>query len=503
VLGRVTAEPAHTLPVARSRDEAHARSGPAARPALVQLARAALAIVIVVVATAILVAVGADLAIACIALLLAVVAASALGYAAGALAAVTAAAALTYYFTPPLHSFRIDRTDDVLALVAFVTVSVIVGATVARLNALRRRSELATREAELRLALTNELASGAETQRVLRNLATSLVELFDLERCTVSTDGSAVSAASARGGTGLGALDVRDRKLDLHLVLARPLSIDEQRTIRALAAGLATALDRNRLDREAAEQRMRADLDRSRASFLTAVTHDLRTPLATIKTATGTLLSSSGAVDGTVQHELLEMAYDEAARLEGLVTKVLEVARIRSGAVQPEPAAVAVADLVRGAVVRLGPLADARPIRLDVDAELPPVWVDATLLEHVVTNLLENAIRHDPSEREIEVRARAAGPRVEVVVSDHGVGIAPRDRERVFEEFVRLDAPTDGPGTGLGLAIVRAFTEVNGGGVRYQTTPGGGATFVLGLPTAPNGGEEADDAVEAGEVEES
>ncbi len=485
------------MPVARSRDEAHARSGAAARPALVRLARAGLALVLVVLATALLVAVGADLAIACIALLLVVVAASALGYAAGALAAVTAAAALTYYFTPPLHSFRIDRPDDVLALVAFVAVSVIVGATVARLNALRRRSELATREAELRLALTNELASGAETQRVLRSLATSLVELFDLERCTISSDGSAVSAASARDRPNLGIVDVRNRNLDLQLALARPLSIDEQNTIRALAAGLATALDRNRLDREAAEQRMRADLDRSRASFLTAVTHDLRTPLATIKTATGTLLTSSGAVDGTVQRELLGVAYGEAARLEGLVTKVLEVARIRSGAVRPEPAAVAVADLVRGAVVRLGPLADARAICLDVDAELPAVWVDATLLEHVITNLLENAIRHDASEREIDVGARVAGTRVEVVISDHGVGIAPGDRERVFEEFVRLDAPTDGPGTGLGLAIVRAFTEINGGGVRYDDTPGGGATFVLSLPEAPmapNGEKEPGEA---------
>src|SRR5262249_32058712 len=134
--------------------------------------------------------------------------------------------------------------------------------------------------------------------------------------------------------------------LELELSLGRPLTGDERSTIQALGVGVATALERARLDREAREQRVRADLDHSRAGFLTAVTHDLRTPLATIKTATGTLLTNDGDLDRDTRLELLAATYAEVARLEGLVTNVLELTRIRSGAVRPAPAPIAVSDVV-------------------------------------------------------------------------------------------------------------------------------------------------------------
>ena len=146
---------------------------------------------------------------------------------------------------------------------------------------------------------------------------------------------------------------------------------------------------------------------------------------------------------------------------------------------------------MQAAVDRLGPSVDERTITLDIDPELPALHVDPLLLEHVVMNLLENAIRHDAAGGDIVVSARAAGATLRLAVADHGAGIAEPDRARVFEEFVRLHAPTDGPGTGLGLTIVRALTEANGGEVLYEDTPGGGATFVLVLPTEPTDDEGA------------
>jgi two-component system sensor histidine kinase KdpD len=443
------------------------------------MGRVAIAVLAVLLVTAVLRAGDADLTFASIALLLVVVGASVLGYVAGLTAALAASASLNYYFTLPIHSFSIDRADDLFTVVAFVAVSVLVGLTVARLNGLRRRSALSAREANLRFQLTNQLIAGADPTDVLQSVVDELLPLFDLAACEIATADNRVRASS--GKPSHDAAVVQAHGLTLRLELGRALDSGEQETIEALAAGLAIALDRNRLDTEAREQRIRADLDRSRAGFLTAVTHDLRTPIATIKTASGSLLLHGSTFADDDRTELLQAVYEESTRLEGLVSKVLELTRIRSG-IRPDPVAISAADLVRAALDRLGALADRRTITLDIDPDLPALYVDPLLLEHVVMNLLENAIRHDPSDGDIVVGARCIDGSLELAVIDHGPGIKPEDRDRVFEEFIRLGAPTDGTGTGLGLAIVRALTEANAGHVRCEDTPCGGATFVVTLP---------------------
>jgi two-component system sensor histidine kinase KdpD len=444
------------------------------------VARVGLSLIVVSSVAVLLVSINADLAFASITLLLAVVGASTLGYAAGVTAALVSSGVLSYFFTPPVHSFRIDQPDDVLALVAFVTVSLVVGAVVARLNHLRRRSELAAREARVRLELSNSLAGGTSTVAVIDTVAREMVELFDLSSCLVAVGNDQARAVGGHPPTG--DLVVSVPPAVFRLELGRALLPSEPDTIEALATTLAIALERVRLDSLAREQRVRADVDRSRVGFLTAVTHDLRTPLATIKGATKTLLMPDSRLDLDERRELLQAAYAESARLEGLVTKVLELTRIRSGAVQPEPIAVEAADLLQAAVERLGPAARGRRITLDLDPELPALRVDVLLMEHVLVNLVENALVHDPTEGEITIRGRFDHSQLELAMIDHGPGIPPRDRERVFEEFVRLRAPTDGPGSGLGLAIVRALVTASGGTVRCEETPGGGATLVLRLP---------------------
>jgi two-component system sensor histidine kinase KdpD len=221
--------------------------------------------------------------------------------------------------------------------------------------------------------------------------------------------------------------------------------------------------------------------------FLTAVTHDLRTPLATIKAATSVLLTSDERFEPEARRDLLGAAYTEATRLERLVTNVIELSRVRSGALAPMPVVTTVPDLARAAVSRLGALGEDREIRVDLDPSLPAVVVDALQLEIVLGNVVENAVRHDPGDGPLEITAHAAAGHVTLGVVDHGPGIPEPDRERVFEEFVRLDAGGTTPGSGLGLAIVRALTEANGGEVRCRETIGGGATFEITLPTARDG----------------
>ena len=158
---------------------------------------------------------------------------------------------------------------------------------------------------------------------------------------------------------------------------------------------------------------------------------------------------------------------------------------MRGGALRPEPIAIDAADLVAAAVRRLDRLGEGRTITVDFDPELRPLWGDPAMLEHVIVNLLENALRYSPAASPVEIGATTtADGRQTVRVVDHGTGIGVGDRERIFEEFVRLEPKRPPSGTGLGLAIVRAFVDANGGHVGYEETPGGGATFVMTLDVA-------------------
>jgi two-component system sensor histidine kinase KdpD len=447
------------------------------------LARVACGLAVVIATTVGLALSGADLPVALLFLLLAVVVASVLGYFPAVVSAVVGVGLLSYYFTPPLHSFAVDRADDLVALVAFVAVAAIVAAVVARLNNLRLRSELAAREARLRLALTNRLLSGAETSSVMEAAAQGLAELFDLASCDIAAGGARVAVGTER--VAVGSLDVEIGSLHLRLGLSRTLDAAEVGTVEALAASLTVALERMRLDAEASESRVRGELDRSRAGFLTAVTHDLRTPLATIKAAMAALLVPVPPLENVERRELLEAAYEESARLERLVAKVLALTRIRAGGLQPDRVAINAADAARVAVARLDRLVQNRCVCVEVDADLPALWADPVMVEQVFVNLLENALRQGPSDTEIAVRAAQAADDIEVRIVDHGPGIPPADRTRAFDEFVRLSPGRDDGGTGLGLAIVRALVEVNAGRVWYEETPGGGATFAVALPVAP------------------
>jgi two-component system sensor histidine kinase KdpD len=443
------------------------------------IARIAVGLALVVVSTTLLAGAGADLAAASPALMLAVVGASLLGYASGIAAALTCFAALNYFFTPPVHSFAIDRTDDLVALVICVAVAAIVGTGIARLNTLRAKARQSEREAELRLTFTNELVGGLEPGAVLDAAAHELVTLFDLVSCEIATaDGLGRARAS---GAPSGALTLAAEDVRLNLGLGRVLDRGELRTIEALAASFGTALERQRFDTEARERRVQSELDRSRAGFLTAVTHDLRTPLATIKAGTGALLLADGRVDDDHRRDVLQALYDETTRLERLITNVLELTRIRAG-VHPDPAAVSAADLVRAAMRRLDRVAGDRAIRLDIDPDLPALWGDPAMLESIVVNLVENALRHSSADKPIDISAEDRDCELLIRVVDHGEGIGIDQRDRVFEEFVRLDPGSSSSGTGLGLSIARAFAEGNGGRVWYEDTPGGGATFVMALP---------------------
>lgn len=421
----------------------------------------------------------ADLTVAALLLLVTVLAVGTLGFASGLTAAVVGFLSLNWFFTEPTGSFKIHRTDDVVALAVFAASAALVGWTVQRLSSLRRTALQREAEAKVRLDLTNRLLTGADVDDALHGAADALAELFAFQACTL-TAGEPLSAADEPDRA-----NVRVDGPGVTLLARAPqqLTAADRELLEALVAGLAAGVDRLRLQEEVREARLVAEVGRQRAGFLSAVSHNLRTPLTAVKAAAGTLLASWSRIEPEERRELLETISDEAERLERLVRNTLELSRIRAGALEIEPERVDVADLVQHAVRRLRPIARAHRVRLDVDDDLPPVALDVTMAEQILLNLLENALRFAPPGSEIVVGAHAYGDdEIELRVADHGPGVPREARDRIFEEFQSAETRPDRSGTGLGLAIVRALVVAHGGSVRYEDTPGGGATFVCTFP---------------------
>jgi len=249
--------------------------------------------------------------------------------------------------------------------------------------------------------------------------------------------------------------------------------------VRALYAELETVVaDRGRLADEAARVTVLEDVDEQRSALLRSVSHDLRTPLATIRAVAGDL--RDGVVyDETTRTELLATVCDEAERLDRLVANLLSLSRIEAGALRPDRQAVPFDELVADRVRRLARM--FRQVRVDVSLPADRCVVDGdySQLDQVVTNLLENAARHAPQGSTVRLDGARRGNMLEVRVSDEGSGVAEWERDRVFEPFRRGEGSTS---SGVGLAICRAIVEAHDGRISIERTSGGGATFVFTLP---------------------
>jgi two-component system sensor histidine kinase KdpD len=250
--------------------------------------------------------------------------------------------------------------------------------------------------------------------------------------------------------------------------------------MQAFAAHIGVVLQRERLTGRALEAQRLEQGSAIRTALLAAVSHDLRTPLAGVKAAVSSLRQQD--VEWSVEDEaaLLATIEESADRLDALVANLLDMSRLQTGSVQPQMRAVALDEIVPPALAGVDP--QARVV-VQVPESLPLVAGDAGLLERVVANLVENAVRHGGS-TPVLLAASALGEQVELRVVDRGPGVADGAKESMFAPFQRLgDAPA-GAGVGLGLAVARGFTEATGGRLWAEDTPGGGLTMVLSLPVA-------------------
>lgn len=257
----------------------------------------------------------------------------------------------------------------------------------------------------------------------------------------------------------------------------------------ALAADqIALALRREQLAREATEVEIARRSDALKSALLESVSHDLRTPLASIRASAGSLADPAVGWTDAERRAAGRAIESQVERLNRLVTNLLDLSRIEGGALRPEPEVFELPELVEPLITRLGPALGGRAVQLDIASDLPPVRVDAVLFEQALTNVLENAIRHAGPAAPIRLGARRDGPeRIELVVEDGGPGVPPEALPHLFDRFYRIQPRRDGarPGLGIGLSVVRGLIEAMGGQARAEASQLGGLAIRLELPAAP------------------
>jgi two-component system, OmpR family, sensor histidine kinase KdpD len=428
---------------------------------------------------------------AALAYVLAVVAAAAVGGVwPGLVASALSFLALNFFFTPPFHTFTVAKTQDLVALAVFLATSATVGTMLSRVLAQRARAERREREARLLQHLGTRLLSGVSTDEVLRSLARSVTDLFGLARCEITTELAEEpivvernSEQSSGGHSDTILMVAKDREVGRIVAVSggaqSTLGPDERSVIQTLASQMALAIEGMRLASEAHQARVEAETNRLRAALFSSVTHDLRTPLASI-TASVTSLQEAGApLSYRDRSDLLETIRQEAERLNRLVGNLLDLSRMRAGALTPSKTPSALDEVVEAVVARLEPALREHEVRLILRENLPEIPLDVVQIDQALTNILENAARFTSPGKQITVAAARWHGGVQVRIADQGPGIPIERRERVFEPFVRGDGST---GSGLGLAITRAIVTGHGGRIRVEDAPGGGAVVIIDLP---------------------
>jgi two-component system sensor histidine kinase KdpD len=418
--------------------------------------------------------------------LLAVVAVAVIGGMAVAIGtAVAATFLINYFFVKPEHTLEVAQGEQALALGVFLVVAAVVSWAVE--TAARRAliAEQATRQTETISALAGGDLEKGDT---LRDVLERARGTFRMESVTLSLrerpSGSWIevdaSGWAPKGEEAPLRFDV-PIGTELRLIGRGPaLFAEDQQVLHAFAAAAQTAYERQRLSERADEARGLEAADRHRTALLAGVGHDLRTPLAGIKASVSTLRQTDIDWSPQQREDLLAAIEQSADRLGAIVENLLDASRLEAGAFSVQSVPVALDEVIGAALLSVPA---ARPsVSVDVPEDLPLVQADPGLLERVLANLLENAVRHGGG-GPVEVIATAGELDARIKVVDHGPGIPESQRERLFEPFQRLGSEAL-PGAGLGLTVARGFAEAMNGVLIADGSAGGGLTMRLRLPLA-------------------
>jgi two-component system sensor histidine kinase KdpD len=404
------------------------------------------------------------------------------GSAPALVSALMGGAALNYFFTEPQYTLWIDQPGDAAVVLVMIAVAIAVSLVVDHSARLTTAAAGARAEADTLTTFAGSVLRGED----------DLTTLLDRVRITFQLQAAALlhrvdprSPWEPLAHAGEAALTDPDQGTALPVddtttlvVTGRDLSTSDTRVLAALAAQLATLIERERLRGQAATARVERARSDVRSALLAALSHDLRTPLASIKASVGPLRTPDLPLSDADRAELLAGIEHSADRLQGLIDNLLDLSRLDAGALVLRTGPVALDEVVPRALAGF----PEERIEVDIRPTLPLVRADAGLVERIIANLAENALRHCPPDASVRLTAGTIKDRVVLRVIDRGPGV-PRDRlDRIFEPFQRLGDAPGGQGIGLGLAVARGFAEANDGTLEAEQTPGGGLTMILTLP---------------------
>jgi two-component system sensor histidine kinase KdpD len=250
----------------------------------------------------------------------------------------------------------------------------------------------------------------------------------------------------------------------------------------AYVTKVASSIERALFAEEASQAEVLRVTDKLQTALLNSISHDLRTPLASITGVLSSLRMEDGMLDSEIRHELVETAFGEAERLNRLVGNLLDMTRLESGALRLSPQPCDVQDVIGSALNALGTRLEAHPITVDIAPNLPLVPVDYVLTNQVLINLLDNAAKYSPENGLINIRAWQNSESLQIDVEDQGPGIPDEDLKRIFEKFYRVKRFENVVGTGLGLSICKGIVEVHGGKIWAENLPAGGARIAFTIP---------------------
>jgi two-component system sensor histidine kinase KdpD len=402
-----------------------------------------------------------------------------------------------WYFIPPLHSWTINHGGDAVALIVFVIMAVVVSLLGDQLA--RRRLEVARARGESQ-ALAR-LAGGAlvSGHEALPQLVSELRTMFGLDAVAIlsptsetTRNGTIVRGWQVQASAGAPVPATPDDapfSADLGdgavLVLSgSDLQADDRKLLTAFVAQLRLAQDHVHLQAEADSAKHLAEANELRTALLAAVSHDLRTPLASIKASATSLLSDDVTWAPDAVKGFCQTISAESDRLNTLVGNLLDMSRLQTGVLKLAVHPVGLEEVAFAAMASLS--RDGSKVVVDVPETLPRVAADPALLERALANLIDNALNWSPPDKPVRVEAGVGGDRIDLRVVDQGPGIPPDQRQTVFQPFQRLgdggNAPSDG--VGLGLAVAKGFVEAMEGELVLEDTPGGGLTAVISLPVA-------------------
>ncbi|MFI5779170.1 ATP-binding protein [Nocardia sp. NPDC051570] len=407
------------------------------------------------------------------------------GVAPAALSAILGGVLLNWFFVSPRHSLTIAELNNFLTIVVMAMVAVAVAALVDISAKRTREARQASRQAELLTLFAGAVLHGAD----LHDLLERARETYGQRAASFATDDEVLACVGEEPPRRVADADTAiEAGDDEHWLLLSGRSLTPtDRLVLGAVASQAAGLERQRqLSDEAQAAAGVLETDRLRRALLSAVSHDLRTPLAGAKAAVSSLRSDDVEFSPEDTAELLETIEESVDQLTGLVGNLLDSSRLAAGVVKPQLKRVYLEEVVNRAIVgvTMGTrgLRRAAIDRIKVEVDSVAVRADSGLLERVLANLIDNALRYSPGDTPIRVTAERVRDRVSITVVDYGPGMPTGLEDQLFEPFQRLGDRDNTTGVGLGLSVVRGFVEAMGGTVHAEPTPGGGLTMVIDLP---------------------